>query len=424
MGEVSRITRVAERVDAIPGSRHVLVMRNGAPGAGLVTADVGAEAADAALAAVRELGVPSGDVELLRLESIGPATASRPLGGVVWADLLSQAGANARPLARYVALMASSGVIAAFGVIYANQILIVGAMAISPDTLPITATCTALVLGRWGLAGRAFAALAVGLTVAGLIAGAMTFALDALSALPAGFEVGASSLQGLQTVNVSTPIVAFAAWVAGMLALETRASLAVGVAISVTTIPASALPASVPADRGWRRRAEHVRGASVVAARAVVRELEVPHGARRRRVRRREPGLPDRVLQGRAGLQRLGPEHRVRRWHERRNAARRRDGGAVGTAGQEPGPAAPGLRAAAHLRHREAQPRRLPRHHERHERPLRRVLLPDAARLRPRHRVGLADGQHSGRAAQRTRLNTPFPAVGLQAGARANCGAP
>jgi uncharacterized hydrophobic protein (TIGR00271 family) len=239
-GELWTITRVAKRVDAISGSRHVLVMRNGGPGAGLVTADVGADAADAALAAVRELGVPAEDVELLRLESIGPAAARRPLGGVVWADLLSQAGANARPLARYVVLMATAGVIAAFGVIYDNQILIVGAMAISPDTLPITATCTALVLGRWGLAGRAFATLAVGLTVAGLVAGAMTFALNALGLLSAGFEVGDSAVQGLQTVNISTPIVALAAGVAGMLALETRASSAVGVAISVTTIPASA----------------------------------------------------------------------------------------------------------------------------------------------------------------------------------------
>src|SRR4051794_35604256 len=239
-GEVSRITRVAERVDAIPGSRHVLVMRNGAPGAGLVTADVGAEAADAALAAVRELGVPVGDVELLRLESIGPAAARRPLAGVVWADLLSQAGANARPLARYVALMAAAGGIAAFGVIYDNQILIVGAMAISPDTLPITATCTALVLGRWGLAARAFATLVIGLAVAGLVAGAMTFVVNALGLLNAGFEVGDSAVQGLQTVNISTPVVALAAGVAGMLALETRASSAVGVAISVTTIPASA----------------------------------------------------------------------------------------------------------------------------------------------------------------------------------------
>src|SRR6202007_619620 len=47
-------------------------------------------------------------------------------------------------------------------------------------------------------------------------------------------------LAGLSTVNISTPIVAFAAGGAGILALETRASSAVGVAISVTTIPASA----------------------------------------------------------------------------------------------------------------------------------------------------------------------------------------
>ena len=238
-GELSTITQVAERVDAIPGSRHVLLTRDGGTADGLLTADVGAEAADAALVVVRELGVPAEDVELLRLESIGPATARRPLGGVVWADLLSQAGANARPLARYVVFMATAGVIAAFGVIYDNQILIVGAMAISPDTLPITATCTALALGRWGLAGRAFATLAVGLAVAGVVAGAMTLALDALGLLAAGFEVGESSVQGLQTVNVSTPIVALAAGVAGMLALETRATRR-SLAISVTTIPASA----------------------------------------------------------------------------------------------------------------------------------------------------------------------------------------
>jgi uncharacterized hydrophobic protein (TIGR00271 family) len=239
-GAAPMIARVAERVDAVPGSRHVLVMRNGGAGAAVVTADVSGDAADAAIAVVRELGVPAEDVELLRLDSIGPATASRPLGGVVWADLLTQAGANARPLARYVVFMAAAGVIAAFGVIYDNQILIVGAMAVSPDTLPITATCTALVLGRWGLAGRAFATLAVGLVVAGVVAGVMTAALDALGLLSAGFDVADSGLQGLQTVNVSTPIVAFAAGVAGMLALETRASAAVGVAISVTTIPASA----------------------------------------------------------------------------------------------------------------------------------------------------------------------------------------
>jgi hypothetical protein len=41
-------------------------------------------------------------------------------------------------------------------------------------------------------------------------------------------------------VNATTILVATAAGVAGMLAVETRASAAVGVGISVTTIPAAA----------------------------------------------------------------------------------------------------------------------------------------------------------------------------------------
>ena len=47
-------------------------------------------------------------------------------------------------------------------------------------------------------------------------------------------------LGALTTVSNETVVVALAAGVAGMLALETRASSGVGVAISVTTIPASA----------------------------------------------------------------------------------------------------------------------------------------------------------------------------------------
>jgi hypothetical protein len=47
-------------------------------------------------------------------------------------------------------------------------------------------------------------------------------------------------LGGLTTVDNETIVVALAAGAAGMLAFETRASSGVGVAISVTTIPAAA----------------------------------------------------------------------------------------------------------------------------------------------------------------------------------------
>ncbi len=240
-GTSATIGDVAARLQHVPGSRHVIRMVDGGAGTAQVTADLFDDAVDGALAQVRRLGVPKEDVVLLRLDSIGASAAQRPLASVVWADLLSQAGANARPFPRYLAFMATAGIIAAFGVIYENVTLVVGAMAISPDALPITAAATALVLERWRLSARAVVALAAGLGTACLVGVVMTFALNHLNLLPSGFIVGQGGfLAGLSTVNVSTPIVALAAGVAGMLALETRASSAVGVAISVTTIPASA----------------------------------------------------------------------------------------------------------------------------------------------------------------------------------------
>ena len=239
-GDATRSVAVARRLREIPGTRNVHRTEDADGGVTLVTADLDTDAADPALDAMRTLGVPAPDILLLRLESIGPSAHLEGITNVVWADLLSQAGTNARPLARYLVLMTIAGVIAAFGVIESNSILIVGAMAVSPDILPITATCTGLVLRRWRLARRALVTLVLGLVVSGIVAIVLTAVVSALGLMPDGFEIGEGGLQGLSTVNVSTVGVALAAGVAGILALETRASAAVGVAISVTTIPASA----------------------------------------------------------------------------------------------------------------------------------------------------------------------------------------
>ena len=69
--------------------------------------------------------------------------------------------------------MVVAGVIAAFGVIERSTILIVGAMAVSPDLLPMSAACVALVARRPRLFGRAFGTLApgLGLAIAGGVAG-------------------------------------------------------------------------------------------------------------------------------------------------------------------------------------------------------------------------------------------------------------
>jgi uncharacterized hydrophobic protein (TIGR00271 family) len=235
--------RVAESVSALAGADHVTRMDAGdGAGQSLVTADVDPDAADAALHVLTSLGVPTEDVWLLRLEGLQPGRRRRRRegGAVVWADLLGQAGEHARPVGRFLMLMAVAGIIAAYGVIYSNGILIVGAMAVSPDFLPIAATCIGLVARRRRLVARAFWTLTAGLGTAGVIAGALTAFLDLVDLLPSSFHVGENALQGLTTVNSSTVVVAFVAGIAGLLALETRAGAAVGVAISVTTIPASA----------------------------------------------------------------------------------------------------------------------------------------------------------------------------------------
>jgi uncharacterized hydrophobic protein (TIGR00271 family) len=205
----------------------------------LLTAEVSAEWADGVLELLVRSGVAEEDIRLARLDEVGPIRPGRA-ASLIWADVLGQARANARPVARYLVFMVAAAIIAAFGVIEANQILIVGAMAVSPDLLPITAACVGLVSRRGRLVRRALVTLAVGMGAICLTAAVLTVVLDLLDLLPSDFEVGETALSGLTTVNSSTIGVALAAGVAGMLALETRASSAVGVAISITTIPAAA----------------------------------------------------------------------------------------------------------------------------------------------------------------------------------------
>jgi uncharacterized hydrophobic protein (TIGR00271 family) len=238
-GESTRLAALAERLGALAGARHVSVVETRAELASVLTADLRSEAADSALATLAELGVPPDDVSLFRLDTIAPDAGTSEASALIWADVLGRARMQARATARYLVLMAAAGVIAALAVLNDSSTLIVGAMAISPDLLPVTAACTGLVFRRARLVRRGLVALAVGLGVAGLLAAAVGVFLDQLDLLPQGFDL--DEFSAAQThVNTTTILVAFTAGVAGMLAVETRASAAVGVAISVTTIPASA----------------------------------------------------------------------------------------------------------------------------------------------------------------------------------------
>jgi len=239
-GDSSVIGEVAARLGALSGARHVSVNDGVHAGSALVTADVRAAAADRALAMVRGFGIPAEDVALLRLDAIGSGSVSDESVALVWADLLGQARVNARTAVRYLVFMAVAGVIGAFGVIDRDQILIVGAMAVAPDLLPVTAACTGLVLLRRRLVRRGLVSLLVGLGVACAVAAAVTGLLSVFDLLPAEFAVHEIGLASQEHIEAETILVALAAGIAGMLAVETRASVGVGVAISVTTIPAAA----------------------------------------------------------------------------------------------------------------------------------------------------------------------------------------
>ena len=235
-GEAHAMAAVAESLDGRSGVRHVTMSGTGSASGALVVADVRADAADAVLDIVDHAGVPAADVLLVRLDTVGVAPDTAAL---VWADVLGQARLQARAPGRYFALMAAAGVVGAFAVIQLSPVLLVGAMAISPDLLPITAACTGIVLLRPHLAGRGLGALAAGFGATFLVAAAVTGVLDLLDLLPGGFSIG-SVPAGQTHVGAETILVALAAGVVGMLAVETRASAAVGVAISVTTVPSVA----------------------------------------------------------------------------------------------------------------------------------------------------------------------------------------
>lgn len=215
-----------------------------AEGQTVFVADVEPGAADELVGAIEGMGIATDDYVLTRVDVVAPQrthlTGHRAIDGLAWVEVMGQARANSWPLARYLALINVAAVIAALGVIVSSGILIVGAMAVSPDLLPICATCVGLVAGRRPLALRAFATLTLGMALVVVTAMVLSALLKWTGFLPSDFQVEQSGLQTLAHLDYSTVLVAAAAGIAAMLSFESGAAAAVGVAISVTTIPASA----------------------------------------------------------------------------------------------------------------------------------------------------------------------------------------
>jgi uncharacterized hydrophobic protein (TIGR00271 family) len=243
--EEHRADDLAGALEGTGGVHQMVSMSREPTGAGVVLeADLLPAVADQVIGLIQEWEIEDGSYLITRQEVIAPTPVHGPISGgneFAWIEVMGEARANARPLGRYLALMAVAATLAALGVITDNAILIVGAMAVSPDLLPICAACVGFVAGRALLVRRALITLLLGILLTWAVSAGLAWGLQAVGILSGNFQVHEEGLHGLASIDYSTILVALAAGVAAMISFETRAASAVGVAISVTTIPASAL---------------------------------------------------------------------------------------------------------------------------------------------------------------------------------------
>ncbi len=231
---------IVERLSRTPGLSHLTLIPLATTSRVVIQAELDPVHADAILAELDAMGLTA-DSTLIQHRTIPIGEqAGRADDSLVWRDLVAEARVSSRAAPRYLALMAVAGVIAAMGVLDSNTILIVGAMAVAPDLLPIVAACVGAAGRRPRLFARGFLGLAAGMAMAAFAAGTVTLVLIAIGWTERSVVPEVTFIGSLLSVNITSVIIATAAGVAGVLAYETRGSAAVGVAISVTTIPATA----------------------------------------------------------------------------------------------------------------------------------------------------------------------------------------
>ena len=248
--------KTAEVIDCLHTSKAVTNVVH-LPGAALepvgdvLLADVAREGASALLETLRghdleRYGSISADDVVLSISAAARAAekAAPGLGtdAVVWEEVEARTTEESELSVTYLVFMAVATMIAAFGILLDQPILIIGAMVVGPEFGPLAGLCVALVQRRRDEARRSASALLVGFPVGMAATILLTWALTAAGVLDSSMLTGKRP----DTAFISQPdvlsfLVAFLAGVAGMLSLTSAKSGAlIGVLISVTTIPAAA----------------------------------------------------------------------------------------------------------------------------------------------------------------------------------------
>jgi hypothetical protein len=115
-------------LDSMAGIGHATALPASSDGTVHPIAEVEPSVAEDVMEALEALGIPPGDIGLARRSWIQPAGAVvAPESVLMWADVLGAARMESRVVGRYVGLMFVADIIAGYGVVIDNPILIVGA---------------------------------------------------------------------------------------------------------------------------------------------------------------------------------------------------------------------------------------------------------------------------------------------------------
>lgn len=248
-----RTDEVVELLERTVGATHLAVLAGAArsPAGDLVLCDVAREAGDELIDALRGLGIDrSGCITAENMEltlSAHADEAERRAPGdsadaVLWEELTEVTHEESTFSATYVAFLGVAMMLAACGVMLDNVILIVGAMAVGPEFGPLAGISTALVQRAPRLVATSLWALVGGFAAAMVLTAGFVRLMDALGL----FTARMVTADRPNTTFIWHPdqvsfVVALLAGIAGTLSLTSAKSGAlIGVAISVTTVPAAA----------------------------------------------------------------------------------------------------------------------------------------------------------------------------------------
>ncbi|WP_274561394.1 DUF389 domain-containing protein [Streptomyces spiramyceticus] len=248
-----RTDEVVSTVEKTVGTTHLAIVPGAArnPAGDLVMCDVAREAGDTLINSLRDLGIDEcgsisvENIDLSLSQRADKAEAEAPgeaADAVLWEQLEEATHEESTLSVTYLAFLSLATMIAACGVVLDNAILIVGAMAVGPEFGPLAGFCTAVVQRAPRLAWRSFLALIAGFAAAMAVAVAFSFFMDATGLFTQEKLDAARPNTGfIYAPDWFSFVVAVLAGSAGMLSLTSAKSGAmVGVAISVTTVPAAA----------------------------------------------------------------------------------------------------------------------------------------------------------------------------------------